>query len=124
MHMPLALFSFFLLFLPSTASAAPRTFSELVNLLVDIMNNGILALVILAIAAYFFGISTNILSMGEDVETRKRFFLWGIGVLFVMVSIWGILEMVQGALFGGDGFNPESASGGIICDSFGQCSYE
>lgn len=122
--MHFTLLGLLLLFSPSVASAAPRTFSELVNLLVDIMNNGVFALIALAIAAYFFGMSTNILNMGEEPETRKRFFLWGIIILFFMVSIWGILEMVQGTLFGGDGFNTQNASGGILCDSFGNCSIE
>lgn len=78
------------------AEGAPRTWSELVDTLVSLMNSGIVVLVALAIAAYFYGIYSNILKFGEnDPEKKKAYFFWGILVLFVMVSVWGILRIVR-----------------------------
>ena len=87
---------------PSIAlAAAPQTWSDLVNLLVGIMNSGIGILVALAIVFYFYGMYSNILKFGEnDVEKKKAYFFWGIIVLFVMVSVWGILALVRNTIFG------------------------
>ena len=61
----------FALALPSVAlAAAPRTFSELANLLVTILDSATGLLVVAGI------------------------------VIFVMVSIWGILRLLQSTLFG------------------------
>lgn len=89
-----------LLAMPAVSEAAPRTWSELVNTLVSIMNSGIATLVTLALVAYFWGIATNILKFEGDPEKKKAYFFWGIVILFVMVSIWGILGLVKNSLFG------------------------
>ena len=39
---------------------------------------------------------------GTDVAKNKDTLLWGIGILFVMVSIWGIIIFAQDAIFGKD----------------------
>ena len=84
-----------------------------------------MVLVTLALAVYFLGISTNILNITEDEEAKKRFFFWGILVLFVMVSVWGILNLIQNTLLG---TSLDSGVGGIgnseLCDSFGNCGFE
>lgn len=95
-------------------AAAPRTFQELANVVVVILNNATIVLVVAGIVVYFYGISTNILKMGEDNKEKVRtYFLWGIIVLFLMVSIWGVLRLLQDTLFGGDQALP-SDTGGII----------
>jgi hypothetical protein len=97
---------------PTVALAAPRTFGELANLLVLILNNATTVLIVLGIVLYFFGISTNILKFSEEGgEKLKQFFFWGIIVIFVMVSIWGILRLLQNTLFGA---NPYSGGGGAV----------
>src|SRR3989344_8442088 len=89
--------------LPLVASAeAARTFQELAVDVVEILDNATAVLIVAGIVVYFWGISTNILSFSEDgFEKVKAYFFWGIIVLFVMVSIWGILELLQNTLFGG-----------------------
>ncbi|MDP3646054.1 MAG: hypothetical protein Q8R25_03125 [bacterium] len=87
-------------------AAAPRTFQELANTLVILMNNAVVVLVVLGLVVYFYGISINILKMkDEGGEKVKAYFFWGVIVLFVMVSVWGILQILQKSLFGGDQFN-------------------
>lgn len=88
--------------LPSVAlAAAPRTFSELANLIVSIIDSATGLLVVAGIVIYFYGISTNILKMRDEAGRKAReYMVWGIIVLFVMVSIWGILRLLQSTLFG------------------------
>ena len=92
--------------LPSTTFAeAPRTFSELAALVVILLNNATAVLVVAGIVVYFYGVSTNILNFSkEGGEKLRAYFLWGIIVLFVMVSIWGILRLLQETLFGAGDF--------------------
>jgi len=82
-------------------AASPRNFQELASLVVTLLNGATGVLIVGGIAVYFYGISTNILKFGEgDTEKLKNYFVWGIIVLFVMVSIWGILHLLQSTLFG------------------------
>lgn len=104
---------FAVIFLPTLAfAAAPRTFSELVNLAVTIIDTATGVLVTAAVAIYLWGVSTSIWKTGDEASTRaKTYFFWGVIVLFVMVSIWGILRILRDTLFaenpyGGTSFTP------------------
>ena len=101
-----------LLALPTVAlAAAPRNFNELANMFVSILNSATGALVILAIVIYFYGVSTNLWKSGdEDREKLRGYLLWGLIIIFVMVSIWGILEVLQNTLFSGSPANPATGS--------------
>lgn len=106
--MPLVrLIVFFGTAVPDLASAAGavRTYSELVDKLVSIMGIGVFILVTLGFVAYFYGISTNILQFGTESnpEKKKAFFFWGIIILFVMLSVGGILRMLGRTLFTNQG---------------------
>lgn len=106
--------------LPSLAWAAtPRTFSEVANLVLTIIGQATLMLMAAGIAIYFWNIAYNMLrlSKGESAEWKSNF-VWGIIVIFVMVSIWGIIQILQNTIFtagGGSG----NASGGAPCVRFG-----
>ena len=92
-----------ILALPAIAlAAAPRTWSELVYSLVSLMNAGAITLITLAFVGYFYGVASNILVFGEDThgEKRRAYFIWGVIILFVMVSIWGILQLLQKTFIG------------------------
>lgn len=93
-----------ILSLPMAAyAAAPRTFKELADLIVSILDGGTALLVLGAIVIYFWGISTNLLKMkDEGGEVFKRYFFWGIVAIFVMVSVWGITNLLRNTLFGGN----------------------
>ena len=94
-----------ILVIPALAcAAAPHTFADLAALVVSLMNATTGVLVVAGIAVYFYGVSTNILKFGEgEAEKLKNYFFWGIIVLFLMVSIWGILALLQNTLFGESG---------------------
>jgi len=60
----------------------------------------------LALIYFFWGLAKFILHAGGDDEARvagKQVMLWGIIALFVMVSIWGIVNFL-GRAFGVGGY--------------------
>ena len=95
---------------PVVASAeAARTFQELAYDIVDIFDATTAVLIVAGIVVYFYGISTNILNFSDDGGEKVRaYFFWGIIILFVMVSICGILRLLQSTLFGGSINSPTS----------------
>jgi ABC-type dipeptide/oligopeptide/nickel transport system permease component len=105
--------------LVATAAGTPRTFSDIANLALAIIGQGTLMLMIAAVAAYFFNISMNMLklSQGESAEWKSHFF-WGIMAIFVMVSIWGIVQILQYTIFTPGG-GTAGGSRGTNCASFG-----
>ena len=96
------------LFAPAFAlAAAPRTFHELANKLVTIIDSATGVLIVAGIVIYFFGVSTGLMSKGEDTQSKLRtYLLWGVITLFIMVSVWGILRLLQNTLFMGDPYSP------------------
>lgn len=104
-------------------AAAPRTFEELASYLVFIMNNVVAVLIVLGLVIYFWGVTANLKKASQgDAEARKNIVFWGVVALFVMVSVWGILRLLQNTLFSGGGtatLQTEGAS--AFCDSFGSC---
>ena len=77
-------------------AAAPRNFMELVNLLVTIMNAAVIVLVTLGLVTFLYGVSTSIYeAKDKGGEKLRSYVVWGILILFVMVSIWGILEVLK-----------------------------
>lgn len=88
--------------MPSVAfAAAPRTFSELANVIVTIIDSATGLLIVAGIVIYFYGVSTNILKMKDESGRKVReYMVWGLIVIFVMVSIWGIVRLLQSTLFG------------------------
>lgn len=117
-----------MLLAPYTAdAAAPRSFKELVDFFVFLMDNVVVILVLCAIVLYFWGITQNINKFsesGEGPEKVRAYFFWGIIILFVMVSVWGILRILENSLFG-SGASANSvvngSSGGAPCSGFSDC---
>lgn len=73
------------------------TFSSLVAKLVGIINVTVPVLISLAIVLFFFhtgkGIFGSAKSGAEAKSQLKETLLWGVLIIFVMVSIWGILNI-------------------------------
>jgi hypothetical protein len=66
---------------------------------------------------YFFSIARDIRKIGEgEAGMRKEYFFWGIIALFVMVSVGGILALLENTLFG----SSSSMTGGSIPLDLGQ----
>lgn len=100
--------------LPTLAlAAAPRTFGELATFLIDILNSTAAMLIAAGLVIYLYGISTNLFNVGgEGVSKMRSLIIWGIIVLFVMVSIWGILQILQNTIFGSNPYYGGASAGG------------
>ena len=112
---------------PGAANAsAALTFSGLANQIVTLLNSATFTLIALALVVYFWNVASGIYkaSHGDATEqTALRSYLYlGVGIIFVMVSIWGIVKLLQTSLFG-DGISNTTTSGAQVgCDSFGNCN--
>ena len=86
------------------AAGAPRTFRELASDIVEILSAGVATLLGLGIVIYVWGIASNMIKLGEGDPTAYRsYILWGIIILFVMVSVWGILNLIRQTIFQNEG---------------------
>jgi len=101
------------LLFPLVALAAPRTFKDLACEAASLIDTATFMLITFALVAYFWGVATNIPHFGDEkgAEKRKSFFFWGLIIFFVMVSIWGIVQLLQNTL----GFKDPSGLGGPVC---------
>jgi len=79
--------------------AAPPNFKALMYQLTELIDLGTFALFSLAVAYFFISVVRNLWgSNSGDAEKKKKLqesLVWGIVVLFVMVSIWGIIQILQ-----------------------------
>ncbi|MFC1731323.1 pilin [candidate division KSB1 bacterium] len=66
------------------------TFSNLINLAIPIV-------LALAVLYFFWGLAQYILAQGSEDkrEEGRNIMIWGIIALFVMVSIWGLIRLLQ-----------------------------
>lgn len=111
---------------PQAAFAAPGTFKELANLLVNWLNQIAIVLITLALVIYFWGIARNMNKFGDGAQaaatTLRYYVFWGVLILFVMMSVWGIIRLLQNTLFGGNPGNiPININFGAACASFEEC---
>lgn len=95
--------SFSLFGMPLLAFAQPRNFSEVVSLLFSIL--GALVPIIIAITlivVLWAGAQLVLHADNPNKRSESRSTLiWGILVLFIMVSVWGIINIFRISLLGG-----------------------
>ncbi len=97
------------LFLPALvfAQTAPQNFQQLASQIIGLLNNATATLVGLGIVIYFGGIVTNLVKTEDtDREKMRTYILWGLVVIFIMVSIWAILTLLRDTLFGNSPLAP------------------
>jgi len=70
------------------------------KLVVNILNPVTSFLGALAIAFFLFGVLQYIInSDNEDgIERAKKYMMWGLIGLFIMVSAWGIINLIEGSI--------------------------
>lgn len=97
--------------IPVISEAAPENFRALVALFVSIINVATPALVALALVIFLLrmvGVFGFSIAGKEGEKPRfsiarlKTIGMWGIVILFVMVSIWGILQLIENTFLGSD----------------------
>lgn len=114
--------------MPAVAWAAPSTFKELVDRLVVLMDLLVPILITIALIFYLYGISQNVLNFSDQKsgnEKMKAYMVYGVLILFVMVSIWGILRLMSDTFFasgGSSSFGAPSSSDTLDLDcGLGEC---
>lgn len=101
----LLLVSAFLL-VPVTALAvtAPTNMREFAELVVKILQN-IAALLFVSLSiGLLFGVVLYLFSTPSEKRRSeiREMLIWGVIGIIVVMGIWGILELLQGSIFGGD----------------------
>jgi membrane protease YdiL (CAAX protease family) len=93
----LSLFLISFIALPVMA-ASINTFKELADRAVNTIIGPIVPLLIgLAVLVFLYGVLTFTFSEGgTKKEEGKQYMIWGIVGLFVMVSVWGLVAILQG----------------------------
>jgi len=81
--------------------AAPSTFRELVGVFVNIFNVLVPVIFALAFLVFLWGVFQYLIFPGnEERKTKgKQIILWGIIVFAVMVSVWGIVNVIYSSVF-------------------------
>jgi len=72
--------------------------SSFIKFLSDILVKGIIPLLVgLAVAAFIYGIIQYFLNPDNEEKKKagKSYLLWGIISLFIMVSFWGIVNILK-----------------------------
>lgn len=89
-----------LLALPIAAHAQLGNVENIVESIGNIIDLATPIVVGLALLAFFWGLVKYIFNAGnEDARKEgKQIMIWGIVALFVMVSIWGIVNFIGSAL--------------------------
>lgn len=83
-----------LVLIPVVANA--QTLLQTLGLINTFLNALIGIFITLAIVIFFWGLIKYLYSMGtEDAHKAISLMVWGVAMIFVMVSIWGIIRLLQ-----------------------------
>lgn len=109
------LMSLITVFVPGIVLAAqPENLRDLINRFTDLISLIIPLIMSLAVLAFLWGLANYIFHGGNETKRKEgqQFIVWGIIVLFVMVSVWGLVGIVSDTIFGDDSNTtpPPSAS--------------
>lgn len=117
----LIFFSALLLPVFAEAAGAPRSLADLSSQIVTLLGAATITLAIVAFVVYLWGMASNFFKLNQgESEDMKQFYFWGIAILFVMASVWGILRLMQATVFNGE--TPGSGGGSSRgCTDFANC---
>ena len=76
---------------------AQVTIESTLNRVLGILNGVIFLFITIAIVVFFWGLISYLANIGGEDAAKKgiQLMLWGIIALFVMVSVWGIIRLLQ-----------------------------
>ncbi len=80
-----------------------QTISGFVVYIIELLNYVVIALLTGALLFFLYGVFTLMFVGGTNEESRskgKKFMMWGIISLFVMVSVWGLVNVIKTSVFG------------------------
>lgn len=81
--------------MPLAASAA--TLGEILDTIRELLDTVVPIIMVLALIYFFYGLAKYILSAGDEdaKNTGRRIMIGGIIALFVMASVWGLVNVLQ-----------------------------
>ncbi len=62
----------------------------------------------LGFIGFFWGVARYLFAMAGDakhIEEAKKFMFWGVITVTVMLSVWGLVQLLQGIFLSGATFN-------------------
>ena len=70
---------------------------DVLNVLADLINLATPVVVALALLYFFWGLAQYILNAGNEEKKKdgRNIMIWGLLALFIMVSVWGIINVVR-----------------------------
>ena len=73
----------------------------------SLVSNSFVVLVAIALLVFLWGLVRFIINLGSEskVEEGKKMMTWGLIALFIMVSVAGLMRVLQGHLLGGTNLN-------------------
>src|SRR3990167_1349323 len=83
--------------LPFIVLAQGVTVESTLNRVLGILNGVIFLFITVAIVVFFWGLIQYLANIGGEDAAKKgiQLMLWGVIALFVMVSVWGIIRLLQ-----------------------------
>ena len=85
------------LLLPTVTSA--QNLQRIVDMLFGLFNNLVVLFILVAVVVFFWGLIKYLWSMSqESAHEGLKIMFWGLIAIFVMVSIWGLIRLLQGTL--------------------------
>ena len=84
----------------SCALGTSPKLADLFNYITCIINGSVIPLIItLALASFVWGVVQYVINTDEEAKRAKgrQFMIWGIVALTVMVSVWGLVNLVGGS---------------------------
>ena len=92
---------------PSFAFAQLGNLESILKALGRLVNLATPIIVGIALLAFFWGLVRYVWGSGGEGEAEgKNIMIAGLVALFIMVSVWGILRLLQNTLFMGDPYSP------------------
>lgn len=78
------------------------TLADLIVLVQNLLNSLIPLIILLALVGVLWGLAIYAFKVGDqdEQERGRRIMFWGVITLFVMVSVWGFVILLQSTIFG------------------------
>ncbi len=87
------------------AAGAPQNFQQLITRAIELISMMVPLLVSLAVLFFLYGVARFIYYADNDTERAKgkQHMIWGIVALFVMVSVWPLVNILKETVLGSSG---------------------
>lgn len=91
--------------LPSIAFAQGTTLGDILTVLRNLLDTIVPILIVLALIFFIWGVAQYIMASGdaEAQKSARNTMIWGVVALFVIVSVWGLIAVLQSTFSVGSG---------------------